>query len=361
MSRVKDRDYLALTAMLRAREAKMLDRDRIERMLSAADFADAAKLLADCGYEDMSAMNASQLDAALNARKKAIYEEIGRMCPERSLVDIFRLKYDYHNAKVLVKAGALGAGTDGTAAATTTAAGGAAGGMAGTAGGAAGSGQRLLSQLGRVPAGKLADAVAEARYSEVPEVLAGAIQEAQVVLAKTGNSQAAEFILDRAYHKELKILAEKQDSTYLKGYVKVLIDAANLGAAVRTVRMKKGVDFLMTALFEGGNASARAVADAAMNGDALLVLFQATPLEDAAALGVDAMKGGSMTKFELACDDAVTSYLSRAKMVSFGSEAVVAYLARLESEITAIRMILTGRMAGINPAVIRERLRDLNG
>lgn len=336
--------------MLRAREAKMLDRDRIERMLSAADFADAAKLLADCGYEDMSAMNASQLDAALNARKKAIYEEIGRMCPETSLVDVFRMKYDYHNAKVLVKAGALGAGADGTAAATTTA-----------VGGAAGAGQRLLSQLGRVPAGKLADAVAEARYSEVPEVLAGAIQEAQVVLAKTGNSQAAEFILDRAYHKELEVLAEKQDSTYLKGYVKVLIDAANLGAAVRTVRMKKGVDFLMTALFEGGNASARAVADAAMNGDALLVLFQATPLEDAAALGVDAMKGGSMTKFELACDDAVTSYLGRAKMVSFGSEAVVAYLARLESEITAIRMILTGRLAGINPAVIRERLRDLNG
>lgn len=350
MSRVKDRDYLALTAMLRAREAKMLDRDRIERMLSAADFADAAKLLADCGYEDMSAMNASQLDAALNARKKAIYEEIGRMCPETSLVDVFRMKYDYHNAKVLVKDGALGAGADGTAVATTTA-----------VGGAAGAGQRLLSQLGRVPAGKLADAVAEARYSEVPEVLAGAIQEAQVVLAKTGNSQAAEFILDRAYHKELEVLAEKQDSTYLKGYVKVLIDAANLGAAVRTVRMKKGVDFLMTALFEGGNASARAVADAAMNGDALLVLFQATPLEDAAALGVDAMKGGSMTKFELACDDAVTSYLGRAKMVSFGSEAVVAYLARLESEITAIRMILTGRLAGINPAVIRERLRDLNG
>ena len=57
MSKVKDREYLALTAMLRAREAKMLDRDRMERMLGAADFGDAAKLLTDCGYEDMSAMH----------------------------------------------------------------------------------------------------------------------------------------------------------------------------------------------------------------------------------------------------------------------------------------------------------------
>lgn len=68
-----------------------------------------------------------------------------------------------------------------------------------------------------------------------------------------------------------------------------------------------------------------------------------------------------MTKFELACDNAVTSYLGQAKMISFGSEAVIAYLARLEREITAIRMILTGKLAEISPAVIRERLRELNG
>ena len=332
MSKVKDRDYLALTAMLRAREAKMLDHDRMERMLSAADFGDAAKLLTDCGYEDMSDMHAAEIDQVLGAHKLAIYEEIGRMCPEKELVDVFRLKYDYHNAKVLVKGDAAGGGNS-----------------------------RLLSEMGRIPGEKLADAAAEAHYSEIPPVMAKSIQEAQVVLAKTGNSQAAEFIMDRAYHKELEALAAKQDSPFLKGYVKILIDAANLGAAVRTVRMKKGIDFLMTALFEGGNASASAVADAAMNSDALAALFQATPLSAAAALGVEAMKGGSMTKFELACDDAVTAYLGRAKMISFGAEAVIAYLARLEREVTAIRMILTGRLAGISPAVIRERLRDLNG
>ena len=35
------------------------------------------------------------------------------------------------------------------------------------------------------------------------------------------------------------------------------------------------------------------------------------------------------------------------------------YLAELEGEITTIRMILTGRLAGIEPQVIKERLRDL--
>ena len=43
----------------------------------------------------------------------------------------------------------------------------------------------------------------------------------------------------------------------------------------------------------------------------------------------------------------------------FGEEAVLAYLAAVETEITAVRMILTGKLAGIAPQTIRERLRDL--
>ena len=43
-------DYLCLSAMLRAREAKMLTGEKAERMLSAQSFEEAAKLLCDCGY-----------------------------------------------------------------------------------------------------------------------------------------------------------------------------------------------------------------------------------------------------------------------------------------------------------------------
>ena len=47
-------------------------------------------------------------------------------------------------------------------------------------------------------------------------------------------------------------------------------------------------------------------------------------------------------------------------MIPFGAEPVAEYLALLEGEITAARMILTGRLAGIDAEVIRERLRDIN-
>ena len=80
--------------------------------------------------------------------------------------------------------------------------------------------------------------------------------------------------------------------------------------------------------------------------------------EDAAAAGAAAMSGGALTAFELLCDNALMDYIRAAKLRSFGAAHVSAYLAAMENETTAARMILTGRLAGLQPAVIRERLRE---
>jgi V/A-type H+-transporting ATPase subunit C len=51
-------------------------------------------------------------------------------------------------------------------------------------------------------------------------------------------------------------------------------------------------------------------------------------------------------------------YLSAAKLSGFGSAVVFAYIAELEWEIVAARMVLTGKLAGIAPDITKERLRD---
>ena len=42
----------------------------------------------------------------------------------------------------------------------------------------------------------------------------------------------------------------------------------------------------------------------------------------------------------------------------FGVEVVLGYLAAKEAEWTAVRIIMSGRMAGMTADAIRERLRD---
>ena len=325
----KKEAYLSVSAMLRAREPKMLSRDKAERMLDAQSFEEAAKILADCGYADMSAMNAKEIEKALAKHRDSVFAELASFVPDKGLVDAFRLKYDYHNAKVLIKAEAIG--SDESA---------------------------LLSGSGRISGEKLQQAFNEERFSELPEKLGKAMAEAKSLLARTANPQLADFVLDREYFAELKETAAALGSAFLEKYAAVLIDSTNLRSAVRALRMGKSGEFMAQALVEGGTVGTKRIASE-LSADALTAAFSGGALAKAAALGAEALNGGSMTAFELACDNALMGCVRQAKLISYGPETVIAYIAAVENEITAARMILTGRLSGIAPGVIRERLRDL--
>ena len=215
-----------------------------------------------------------------------------------------------------------------------------------------------MSRSGRFSPEKLKELYTEESLGRLPAGFAAAVADAKSVLARTANPQLADFILDRAYFAEIRAAAQSAECPFLAGYAEILTDSTNLKSAVRTLRMGKDLEFMDSALIPGGSVSADRVV-AAGDKESITALFANTLLERAAAIGAEAVEGGSMTAFELACDNAVTAYLRRAKLVSFGPEALIAYLAAVESEITAVRMILTGRLAGIDPDVIRERLRDM--
>ena len=314
--------------MLRARESAMLSREKAERLLDTPGFSDSAKLLVDCGYEDLSGADAAGIDAALSRRREEVFHEISRQSEAKPIVDLFRIKYDYHNAKAVLKAEAMA--LDPTP---------------------------MLSESGRVDPETLLNAYREERWRDLPERLAKGLREGKEILARSENPQLSDFTLDRACFEELVRLSEETGNAFLRGYVAIQADSTNLKSAVRTLRMGKSADFLRLALVPGGRVDAERFAAAGAEG--LGALFAGSRLADAAARGVEAAQGGALTGFERACDNAVTDYLRGAKLKAYGAEPVVAYLAALENEITAVRMILTGKLAGIAPQTIRERLRDL--
>ncbi len=62
MSHRKDTDYLSVSARVRAMENRLLTRERMDRMIDAADDGEARKVLAECGYPE-----GGSLDQALAA------------------------------------------------------------------------------------------------------------------------------------------------------------------------------------------------------------------------------------------------------------------------------------------------------
>ena len=326
---INKEDYLYISSLLRAREPRMLSRDKAERMLDAPNFEDAAKMLTDSGYEDMSQMSVKQIETALSDRRAAVFHELETLIPNTAALDLFRLKYDYHNAKVLVKSEAMHRND-----------------------------ASLLSSSGRVAPETVQKRFQEDRLRDLPGELGSAAEEARNLLARSANPQLSDFLLDKAYFREMNALADELDSDFARGYVALLADSTNLRSAVRILRMGKDIGYLQEALVAGGSVSEERLTQG-ISGEGLASGFAGTALSKAAQLGAEAVSGGTLTAFELACDNAVADYLSNAKLCSFGEESVIAYLAGTENELTAVRMILTGRLAGVPSDTIRERLRDL--
>lgn len=326
--KIKDADYLYLSTKIRAMESRLLERDRMDRMLEAPTTEDAARVLVECGYPEMPVVTVDTVDEVLAQARENLFAEMSDLAPNEDMLDVFKVKYDYHNAKALLKCEALGLDP-----------------------------ARLLVDTGRVPPEVLKEAVDRSNFHDLPDVMAGAIVEAREVLGITRDPQRSDLILDKAYFQEMETLAEENRSDFLKGYVKMLVDAANLRSAVRVLRMGKDADYLDTVLFPGGEVSPDRVRRAA-EGDALETVYFGTAFADAASVGQAAVSGGSLTAFEKACDDTVNAYMQQAKYVAFGEQPLLGYVSAKDNEFTAVRIILTGRLADLPADVIRERLRN---
>lgn len=154
----------------------------------------------------------------------------------------------------------------------------------------------------------------------------------------------------------MSALASETGSTFLKDYVALQIDAVNLRTLVRARRMGCEDDVLAAAMLPGGHIPAGQLKGA--RGDHLSSLTHGTPLDSAGELAAKLLdSGGGLTEFERACDDALMSYLQRARRTPFGPEVVAGYLGAKEAEFTAVRTILSGKIAGIAAEDIRARLR----
>ena len=325
----QDIDYLFAATRVRALENSLLTRERMEQVLEARTDEEAAKILQECGYPELSAAHPEELDAALTAARQATLDDLSECAPDPRYLDVFRIGYDYHNVKALLKAEAVGAAPD-----------------------------SMLMDLGRVPAAELREALTASNTSALPPMLADAAAEAREVLGTTRDPQLCDIVLDRWCYQDLLDTAEKTDSDFLRGYVRARIDAANLRTLVRTLRMGRNADFLRGVLFSGGDVAEQAIlAVANAGGGGLAEIYAATDLHAAAEAGAAALSGGPLTEFEKLCDDAVNDYLSGARYVAFGEAPLIGYLAARETEYVNLRILLMGRAAGLVPDVIRARLR----
>ena len=320
---MKDNQYICLSAILRAKEARLLTQAQIDRLLSEREFSDACRIAMEGGYEDMSCMDVNGINDALARFRAQQVAELDELVPDYAVLDLFRMKYGYHNAKVIVKSG-----------------------------GNLEKNRYLLSDSARFSEEELLEVYqSEDGDGVLPHGYAVAIREARNALARTGNPQLSDFILDKAYFAEMLKEAGKSNKTYITEYIRMQIDQANLRSLIRTKGMPRQTELLRGALIAGGRVSPDEILAALGSHEQVVALYAGTEFQKA-------VDEANLSMFEKEADNAIRNYVMRVNMVSFGPEVIIEYLSALEHEITTLRIVLTGKLMGIPAEKLRERLRD---
>ena len=106
--KTRDTEYLYATTRIRSLEKTLLSEERLERMVEAKTFEDMVKVLTELGYTEMPNATPHEVERALARARKETFALLYELSPIHELVDVFRIRYDYHNIKTIMKSEAVG-------------------------------------------------------------------------------------------------------------------------------------------------------------------------------------------------------------------------------------------------------------
>ena len=155
-------------------------------------------------------------------------------------------------------------------------------------------------------------------------------------------------------------IAKEIQNRFVENYVRSQIDLTNVKSLIRVKKQNKDRKFLKEVLIEGGNTDKDNLISLLMdNVESIAGKLSYADYIEPLRLGVeDYIKTGSLNSLEKLTDDYIVKIMKDAKYVSFGPEPVIAYIFAKENEIKLIRIIMVGKINGIDGEVIRERLRE---
>jgi len=332
MKKYKSTDYLFASANIKGKEKYLLSHEKVEKMLESKTPEDALKVLYELNYGDgMEEVAARDFETLLQIEHAKAYDNVMSVAPQKEYFVVFRYPSDYHNVKALLKAEFMG--TDAT---------------------------ELLTETGSIPSETLADLVRNRNYLAMRPEMARGIREVIDTFGTSQDPQSVDLILDKACYADMNKTVAKLNNAFIKGYVSLLIDTTNLKSFVRARGMEKSWDFFSKIFIDGGSISERTfIAGYEEPLEQFADKLTAYGLEDVLTEGAAMLKEtGRYTALEKLCDNAILDYAKDAKYIAIGIQPLVGYLVAKEYEIKTARIIMAGKLAGLSPDRIRERVRD---
>ena len=319
---MKDTEYAYAVARVRALENNLLSGSDIELLLTTKHVEDCIRILSDKGYE----IEGGHIEQIFQRELGKTHDLLHEIAPDPAVFDIFSIKNDYHNLKVVLKG--LSTGKDF---------------------------EQMLLPTVMVDVAVIKEAVTEDNFSLLPDQMAFAAQEAYELLNRQGDSQLASVVIDKASELAFYEGAKETENSFILSLVRLMIDCNNVKTALRCAMMGKSVEYVLYALPDVNSVSVRELAaNAGTDLTALKEYLYGTEFSEGIPL-----LDKDFSLFEKWCDDLILQKVMQARFKAFGPEPILAYLFAKETEVKAAHIILTGKANHVEEEMIRGRLRML--
>lgn len=314
-------------------ETRLLNVQRLERLVEAADFSQAVHILGETEYGHVleGAETSDEVEKALDDYMVQVYKFLREANLGENWLSFFLLRYDMHNLRVILKSHFLGEEVD------------------------------VFFPPGWLDIELAKEAVSFDQLQRLPAPYNRTAKHASEKYEATKLGQMIDIVIDQEMFEELYRLALAEKRRFLKEFVMISIDIANLKTFLRSKILGKRLDFVAESLIEHGTLPKQLfLALFPDSWEGIIGRFRATRYANLFVEGWrEAMERGSLNHFDAVADNFLLNLAKHGKRVSLGPEPVFGYTLAKENEIKIIRIILIGKLAGLSKKVLKERMRSL--
>lgn len=333
---MKDMLYNQINPIVRIEESKLLKGAHFDKMLHCQHFSEVKNLLQGTPYGEY--LEAADFDTRfeyyLRKEQGRLFKKLYSLGPEKEVIDIYSMRYTYHNLKLLTKA--------------------------------AYSKQNLDAYFlddGLYSLATIKSAITNLASSSVKGLLMESILEVHNYLENYDNRQAIDLIYDRFYLKNQRLVANQVNYPDLTKEVIAFIDLTNISMVVRGIRQQRNENFLLASLSSSGSFSKRYLAEFATKSLSEFVEFLLTtdyksviePLIDKQTQHIN------LLLLARERDNFLTKLYGASHTQAFGPLPLLSLLNAKDIEIRNIQLILIGKKNQFSETAISERMRELDG
>ena len=300
-------DFILPVSMIKVQEKKLLNEDRLIKMLETNSFKEILRILndTDYSYSIATTMQDDEYEKIINGELERVFKftrEISKNNQE--IVDLAALKYEYQNLKLLLK------------------------------------------DKGNV--------------LDVYNISTGIIDKEELMnnfneVKKYKDLKEACIKLDKMYLKHLLKLANSTNIPLFIDYAKISIDRYNIVTFLRLKKQNRNVDYLDDILVDGGSISKEELSKVYFTNTYVLLFKKkiATKTWDTFE------KNGDILEIEKIFDNMIISLAKEYKYITIGPEPIFTYIIAKEYELKALRLIMSAKLNDIKIELVKSRLRGV--